>query len=80
MQTLTPPVRCKVVNQDDQEFRPIPTPLREGSFMLELCPTGEGYIFPSRARALSAIHHTAEYAKTNGIKMEYSDYIVFDLR
>jgi hypothetical protein len=80
MQSTTPPVQCKVVNQDDQEFRPIPTPLREGSFMLELCPAGEGYIFPSKARALSAIHHTAEYKKSIGVNVEYSDYIVFDLR
>jgi len=80
MINATPPIRCKVVNSDDQEFRSVPTPIREGSFMLELCPAGQGYIFPSRARALSAIHHTAEYTKSIGVKMEYSDYIIFCLK
>jgi hypothetical protein len=80
MQKITPPVRCKIVNQNGQEFRPIPTPLRQGSFMLELCPPNEGYIFPSRARARSAIHHTAEYKKSIDEKVEYSDYIIFCLR
>lgn len=80
MQNMTPPVKCKVVNQNGQAFRPIPTPLRDGSFMLEPCRPNEGYIFPSKARALSAIHHTGEYAKANGIKMEYSDYVIFCVR
>ena len=73
------PVRCKVVNQNDQEYKPIPTPLKEGSFMLELCQPKEGYIFPSRARARSAVFHTGEYIKSLGKIPDYENYIVFEV-
>ena len=79
---LTPARRCKVVNQDDREYQPVPYPDRNGSVMLELCKVGIGYIFKSKHEALSAIHHTIEYRKKNGEvfdKKWRDDYIVFEV-
>ncbi len=73
------PIRCKVVNQDDREYRPIPTPLREGSFMLELCPIGEGYIFASRHLASTAISHTMTFATANKLPLDKKDYVIFNV-
>lgn len=73
-------VRCKVVDQQDREYQPIPTPFQEGSFMLEMCPPGQGYIFPSHARAKSAIAYTFDYMTYKGIPWTSSDFIIFDLK
>ena len=82
MINITHAIKCKVVNQEDREYKPVPSPIRPTSFMLELCPEGTGYVFQSRHVARSAIHHTIEYRENNGEKYDKSwleDYIVFNV-
>jgi hypothetical protein len=72
-------IKCKVVDQNDKEYKPIAYPPRPGSFMLEPCEPGEVYIFPSHTRAQSAIAHTMDWMTAHGIKWYKGEFIKFDI-
>ena len=75
---LSIPKPSRVVNKKGLIYKPTKAPsgLCGCQVMLELKPTNEDYIFPSRIRAGHARHHTIKYLVNNSLPVDYDDFII----